>query len=140
MRAQGELVGADKIADVLNQQQLCSGQVQFDQGITNHRRIKMTHPARVNLVDWNSRTRNSVGVNAAGDVALDNGKLQPARQLGCRSQDDARLASSRRAHKVEAKNTLRIQRLSHLACDLIIGAQNLFSDVNLDHGSFTSHA
>ena len=128
MRAQGEVGRANEVADVLDDEHIDGRQVELLQRPLQHEGIEVTLAAGVDLHRRGPGGRGAVGVNAGGDVAINDGQAQLAGQPADGLLDQAGLACAGRGQEVEAEDAGGVQAGAVVGRQAVVGAQDSFDD------------
>ncbi len=130
MRAGVKFRRTDKIANVLQNDQVEPRRVQLLQPLTGHPGVEMAHAARVQLDDLRAGARDGVRVDVGVDIRLHHAHAQLPLQQRQQTQKRRRLAGAGRGHQVDEICALCVQLAAQPLRRSVVVRKDTLLDLN----------
>lgn len=117
----------DKIADILQNDEIQSLRTKLLQTLAGHGGVEMAHAARVQLNDLRAGVRDGVRIDVGVDIRLHHAHAQRSLQQRQQAQQRRRLAGAGRGHQIDEISALRAQLgAKRRSLCVVIGKDALF--------------
>ena len=109
MRAGVKFCRTDKIADILQNDEIQPLRSKLPQTLAGHGGVEMAHAARVQLNDLRAGARDGVRVDVGVDIRLHHAHAQRLLQQRQQAQQRRRFSGAGRGHQIDEAGALRAQ-------------------------------